>query len=111
MAQPLLQLWSSRTGRTSGLRVPNSSRPWRATPPQPRGLLDHRPRFELTSYGSGRFRVEREQQYARGALIKTVHWKYTTTNLVAQQLNGKSRFLTIEVAAMYEQAGRLMHGN
>ncbi len=55
--------------------------------------------------------IEGEQQHARGALVEPMHRLHAAADLVAQQLHGKARLVAVDVAAVYQQAGRLVDGD
>jgi len=55
--------------------------------------------------------LEGEQQYARGPPVEPMHRLHAAADLVAQQLHGEARLVTVDVAAMDKQAGRLVDGD
>jgi hypothetical protein len=73
--------------------------------------LDDFVALELAADDARALGVEREQQYAGGALVEAVHRMDMAANLVAQELHGEARFVAVEVAAMDQQAGGLVYGD
>lgn len=60
---------------------------------------------------TGHFALETKQQHARSPAIEAMQGRNLASQLIAQQLHRKTRFMTIEVAAMHQQAGRFMDGH
>ena len=73
--------------------------------------LVHLVALELLAEAARRLGVEGEQQHAGGALVEAMHGLHAAADLVAQQLHGEARFVAVDVAAMDEQAGRLVDGD
>lgn len=74
-------------------------------------VLFHRPCVELLANRRRRIGVEGEQQYPGGSLVESVDGKYALADLIAQQLHRKSGLVAIQIAAMHEEARRLVNGN
>ncbi len=56
----------------------------------------------------GRFRRQTEEEDARGGPIQAVYRVNVLTDLISRQLQGKFRFMPVQVATVDEQPGRLV---
>ena len=74
------------------------------------GLM-HGTGFELDAETARGFGIEGEQQQAGGAAVEAMHGLDAAADLVAQQLHREARFVAVQVAAMHQQAGRLVDGD